>query len=685
MKTYSSIQLFNRVKMGKLWAIRDKLDHGQVSILQSLYDGKLKGSIQCQTPITYKLSNSIPGKLGYGRLYGTKGSLETLEQDIRGTLCSDIYTDIDIVNCHPVLIHQMSKYLFDMNMPQLEYYINHRDEFFEDMLKNHNITKDSAKKLILMTLYNGSLKQVEYVPNLIINIKNEIKQFVIQLIKSNLHKSLYDYCVKQDSNIHGQFLSFIIQTEERKCLEAMVEYLTANSFQVDVLAYDGCMTRGLNNITNNVLIECEKYIFTKTGYRILLKIKEMVEFTFDENSLTPEENYLQMKQKWEMTHFYFKPTNTVIEITKNGICHYTWAHAIDAFNDWLILDDTGKQQLFLARWRKDSTRRNIDSLVYKKQEECMLNELSLFNGFAYQDYEEPDEDTAKRAVDFYKNILGAVCNDEPCVIEYVNKTFAHMIQYPFNKTGVCIIFSSKIQGVGKDTLMTLIQNIIGNHVAHYIDDTQFWNKHDTMKEGAIMMYLEEANSNANKSRSDLLKARITSNDITIEPKGLKPYSVPNIARYFMTTNNSDPVLLEESDRRFLLINPSDRLVQTDWNNVYSNISKNTWIRAIGNYLETVDLTDWNPRKFPVTEIKKDMMELTKSSERLFLEQWKCDSPNGLLGKDLYKEYRCYCIEHDLPFVKSSMALCVTITPYKNKLFTWIDGPNRTKFYIPKSI
>jgi hypothetical protein len=670
--------------MGKLWAIRDKLDPGQVSILKSLYDGKLKGSIQCQSPITYKLSNSIPGQLGYGRLYGTKGSLETLEQDIRGTLCSDIYTDIDIVNCHPVLIHQLSKKLFNMDMPHLKYYITHREEFFESMLRDHNITKTGAKMLILMTLYNGSLKQIEHIPSLIISIKCEIKQFVLYLIESKLHEKLYNYCIKQDSNIHGQFLSFIVQTEERKCLSAMVDFLTSNAFQVDVLAYDGCMTRGINNITNAILLSCDQYILTKTGYNVVLKIKEMVEFTFDEKLLTPEDAYVQMKQKWEEKHFYFKPTNTVIEITKKGLCHYTWSHAMDAFNDWLI-DDNSKQQLFVASWRKDSNRRNIDSLVYKKQEDCLPNEVSLFNGFAYQEYEEPDEDTSKRAVEFYKNILGAVCNDEPHVIDYVNKTFAHMIQQPFHKTGVCIIFSSRIQGVGKDTLISIIQNIIGNHVAHYIDDTQFWNKHDTMKEGAIVMYLEEANSNSNKVKSDLLKARITSSDIIVEPKGLKSYSVPNIGRYFMTTNNPDPVLLEESDRRFLLINPSDRMVQSDWNTIYSNIAKHTWIKAIGNYLEAVDLTDWNPRKFPVTEIKKDMMELTKSSEKLFLEQWKCDCPDGLLGKDLYKEYKNYCIEHELPFTKSSMSFCVTIAPYKNKLFTWMDGPNRTKFYIPKTV
>ena len=120
--TYTTVQLFNRVKMGKLWAIRDKLDPGQVKILKTLYDSKNKGSVQCQTPITYKLASSTPGKLGFGRLYGSRGSMEMLEQELRGTLCSELYTDVDIVNCHPILIPELSKKLFNNHMPNLEYY-----------------------------------------------------------------------------------------------------------------------------------------------------------------------------------------------------------------------------------------------------------------------------------------------------------------------------------------------------------------------------------------------------------------------------------------------------------------------------------------------------------------------------------------------------------------------------------
>ena len=61
----------------------------------------------------------------------------------------------------------------------------------------------------------------------------------------------------------------------------------------------------------------------------------------------------------------------------------------------------------------------------------------------------------------------------------------------------------------------------------------------------------------------------------------------------------------------------------------------------------------------------------------------CDIEGGVLGKDIYREYKNYCIENDLPYAKSSMAFCVKIASYKNKLFTYVDGVNRSKFYLSK--
>jgi hypothetical protein len=50
--------------------------------------------------VTYKLTSS-----GFGRVYATKSlSLGSIRKEVRHTLAKDIYVDIDIENCHPMIL-----------------------------------------------------------------------------------------------------------------------------------------------------------------------------------------------------------------------------------------------------------------------------------------------------------------------------------------------------------------------------------------------------------------------------------------------------------------------------------------------------------------------------------------------------------------------------------------------------
>jgi hypothetical protein len=84
-------QLFSRRGIGYLYDHRNELDPGQVSIINSLWNNRKKGTLECQQTITYKLALTKAGKLGWGRYYGSKGGLETVEKECRGTLCGEYY------------------------------------------------------------------------------------------------------------------------------------------------------------------------------------------------------------------------------------------------------------------------------------------------------------------------------------------------------------------------------------------------------------------------------------------------------------------------------------------------------------------------------------------------------------------------------------------------------------------
>ena len=223
--------------------------------------------------------------------------------------------------------------------------------------------------------------------------------------------------------------------------------------------------------------------------------------------------------------------------------------------------------------------------------------------------------------------------------------------------------------------MLWLSRLIGSsHVSHYSSDATFWEKHDTLKEGAIVMYLEEAGSGENKKSSDALKARITEDRITINPKGMKSYTVPNIGNYFMTTNNVCPVKLELSDRRFVILNPSLRFLEkgkaypTFWTYFYESMKSDSWIRAVGDFLIHLDIDGFNPTSLPQTETRALLMDALQqeSSEELFLQQWE---GQGQTGTQMFNSYCEYCRSENLRHKQSVVAFAMSLVRHERYFTT----------------
>ena len=678
---FECIQPFDRYKMGLLWNNkRDDLDPGQRKLLKALWDNKQRGTLKCKTPIIYKL-NGKAGELGYGRYYGTRGSLEQLERDVRATLCSETYWDIDIVNCHPVLAVQLAKREFNQSMPMLDHYVQNRKECLAKFM-TYGLSESDAKQVVISLINGGALKdegEATYSEELrndsiVSSIKSEVKQLINNLITCGKHNELYNHLIKQKGNYRGSFIANIYQTEERKCLDVIVAVLKTKGYKVAVLSYDGCMILKENTTMpqRDTLKEIEDAIRSHTGYSVELKIKPMEDevIPLGELQQASEDGYKELKVEWERNHFYFQPTGTIVEAKDNGkLVHFKIDHATEAFNMWRLKtkDNNGEFLPFLRKWRNDPERRIVEELVYKLPEDCKPNEATLFGGFAYKKIEEeltPEE--RDKYIEIYRGLISNIASEDSEVFDALLKNFARVIQKPFERPDICIILRSTIHGVGKESLVNVIKSLIGKNIAHYISDDSFWDKHDAMKEGALVVHLEEAGL-SNKKMADALKARITSNVCTMRPCGVSSYNVPNVALYIFTTNKECPVKIEESDRRYFIINAKGREWSSPdemaayWDYIYSIIYTPKFLRAIGEYLETIDLTGFIPRRFPITEYKEAIMDVSETPEVQFLKQWEpVNSEKGDYIDVMYNSYKEFCMGASLPYKQSSISFAVAI-------------------------
>ena len=651
--TITTTMNYSRRAMGYLWDRRTELDPQQVGILETLYNGRKKKASLSEAASftsTYKLSTSKAGKLGYGRLWGSKGSLEKLERECRGTLCRDFYYDVDIVNAHPVLLLQFAKRNYNTDLRELRYYVDNRDLVLPKVAD----IRDDAKKDVLKALNNGSPSADCLHP-----LRNEISKFTRVLMEDTEYADLKD-AVKNEPNTCGAFLSQLLQTIERDVMLVMKASLESRGWSADVLAYDGLMIRKTqsNNLEGH-LRQAEADILEKTGFdvKIVSKPFEYFELPPVKEEIVPGvplADYQTMKADFEMNHFYFEPTNTYGVFDNDELSFLELSHASELLQTkWRFKTGSGFKDYeeFFPLWREDPARRSIKTIDFKESEDPSVFVRPL--NFAYQ---KATAAPNQEAVALFKQLIEINTNNNPILGDYVTKYFAHMLQRPFELPKVSLVFSGD-KGTGKDTLTDcFIQYVVGNtYGINYQSNKQFFSDYDVGRAGKFLVKLEEADRAICIKESSYLKSLITSEKSMFNPKGKTAYALPNYNRIIFTTNKVNPFDMNDGERRFVILMCSSAMKGNFafWKKVRDVLFTEAGGRAIAEYLLGIDLADFNVFALPENEYQNQIVNSEKTAEEQFVEQWEGEKASSA---DLFKLYRSYCIENDLPHLRDSMIL-----------------------------
>lgn len=649
---FNAIQIFNRRSIGYLWDKKEQLDPGQVSIINSIYNNKKKGSVVAKQTVTYKLSSKTAGKLGYGRLYGTKGSFETLEKECRGTICKDYYHDIDIVNCHPVLLLQFAKNKYSADLPEVDKYVMNRDQYLKNVMIENDCSRDDAKAAIISILYGGSCNQKSFLWEL----SEEVRGFSKKLFQRDEYADLAKAC-KSEKNMYGSFLSFVLQTEERQCMLAMKEYLEQQGWSVDVLCYDGVMIRKREGVVCD-LIATQQAVEIATGYKIALVTKEFL--SFEMPSISEEvvkgvslEMYKEMKREFEETNFYYGPANEMIEVKGKELMRMGMEHAREYYSRKWRFEHSQKFEdftTFFDIWRKDKTARVIKKIDMRESNDPEVFVMPPL--FAWQE----DIAPCLLAVEKFKEIMSLIGN--PQQQEYIIKWLAQLVQQPFDKPGTALIITGD-KRTGKDTPFDFINEFVigGDYSKNYTcGGTQFFDKHDTGRMNMFLCKVEEANRRTFLQNSSKFKSLITAKDEMYNDKGKRAITVTNYNRYVLTLNpGAAPVELSDGEQRFVIASTSNARKHDlpYWTEVRRILFNKEAGRAVGMWLSTLDISGFNFRIVPADEYQDMLVESEKTSEELFVEQWDGEE---VKATSFFIAYQNYCIDNKLPYCQNIKSL-----------------------------
>ena len=240
-------------------------------------------------PVNYYFSKKLKDR---GRLFAEKSSgLQAFRKDIRHALAKENYYDIDVVNCAPTMISQYCKEK-KIKCPNLQKYVDNREKILKDICDFHEVTRESAKNLIIRILY-GSNYKIEIkddntdevtktiVPEkkmpFVIKLKKELRRIAAEVCE--IEKDIYKIVQKDDDRGNKEFsaLSIVSHQIEHKCLMAMYEFFKKMKCDVGSLCFDGLMVHKSKSIKNiaKTLVSCSDYIYEKTNYKITLLEKPM--------------------------------------------------------------------------------------------------------------------------------------------------------------------------------------------------------------------------------------------------------------------------------------------------------------------------------------------------------------------------------------------------------------------------
>ena len=641
---------------------------------------------------------------GFGRIYADKGlSLQSFSQRIRHTLACNIYDDVDIVNAHPVLLSHLCD-AWNISCKELREYINNREKYLSEVVTSCDVTRSSAKKLFLRVMYGGAVSNWEQeekaegdVPTFVYRFKEDLTSIMDALY--NKYPSVTNIIKKsrrkEYSNKKASVMSIIVQMYENIILDHIVTFFTAKGRNVDVLVFDGCMIQKQNGISlpSSLLTECEKYIKEQCGFSVNLVIKSMDDkYDLDndqDEKREPVEFRINRKDEFCWYDFYLK---------YNGNHYASKSDAIDA-----VSDDVGRVLAYVADGKGYYVKKDdLDDKLHFILECCNFTDLSfhiendrggtdkvtfyelistypilpvfsvlgcnpdpsrlprnafnLWKGFKAQIVPELDMRYVQPLLDF---LLEVWSDNDQTVYRYLLSWLHCLLITPQKKTGQSI-FAYSLQGCGKNTFTDFLRDyVMGNGVfTETVGIESLTEKHSESLEGRRLVVVDECSSTRKEFLNNFNKMKqfITGDKITINPKGIRPYTVDNFCNLVIFTNHLDSLYLESSDRRYLCIQLSN--VHRQDFAYFKALRKQCFNDVAGCHFLTY-LSQLQPSNLvslndvPETSLRQDIKEISKPSIERFIDYLKEEMeqknilPEKVPGSEFYKWYKTMCYEKEI--------------------------------------
>lgn len=190
--------------------------------------------------------------------------------------------------------------------------------------------------------------------------------------------------------------------------------------------------------------------------------------------------------------------------------------------------------------------------------------FNVFRPMIATEQKEVDMKLIQPMLNFIKEII---CNNNDINYEYLMNWLGYKVNNIGKKSGICVFLFSREQGSGKNTFLNFISNfVLGRHMVVEESGIEVIMKNfnaDLENKALIIMNEACASGRDFGKMWQKMKNEIDATFISIEPKGRDKYQIKNALDMAITSNTSESIYLEKTDRRYFCLEVNSKYTKPE--------------------------------------------------------------------------------------------------------------------------
>ncbi|GAB3305704.1 DUF5906 domain-containing protein [Luteimonas notoginsengisoli] len=257
---------------------------------------------------------------------------------------------------------------------------------------------------------------------------------------------------------------------------------------------------------------------------------------------------------------------------------------------------------------------------------------------------EPKAGACDRLLDLLRYMCSGDRTPEP-LFDWVLKWIAYPIQYPGAKMKSTIVVHGP-QGAGKNMFFEAIMAIYGQY-GRMLDQDALEDRFNDWASRKLFLIADEVIARGNIFHlKNKLKTLVTGTRIRINPKNMAAYEEANHVNLVFLSNEAQPVVLEEDDRRHCVFWTPPKREHAYYAAIKAEIAAGG-IAALHDYLLHLPLGDFDEGTLPpTTDAKTELISLAQDSALEFIDllysgDIRYLKPMPGLSTDWYEAYKIW--------------------------------------------